>query len=91
MHQGRALSTALCISVLVSWLHVLWLAATLHHVLLQSRGCPLRGLPATPTLEAHKQRYLTNSWEKADALDLDTIYKDYLDPAEKRRCVHIAV
>lgn len=53
---------------------------------MQSRGCPLRGLPATPTLEAHKQRFVSNGWEKAEALDLDTIYKDYLDPAEKRRC-----
>lgn len=52
---------------------------------LQSRGCPLKGLPATPTLEAHQQRFLTNGWEEASALDLDTIYKDHLDPLDKRR------
>ena len=52
---------------------------------LQSRGCPLKGLPSTPTLEAHRQRFLTNGWEKADAVDLDTIYKHHLDPQDKRR------
>lgn len=56
-----------------------------HTLVLQSRGCPLRGLPSTPTLEAHRQRFLTNGWEKAHAVDLDTIYKQYIDPQDKRR------
>ena len=54
-------------------------------LLVQSRGCPLKGLPSTPTLEAHRQRFLTNNWEKAESLDLDTIYKHHLDPQDKRR------
>lgn len=52
---------------------------------LQGRGCPLKGLPSTPTLEAHQHRFLTNGWEKAHAVDLDTIYKQHIDPQDKRR------
>ena len=55
-------------------------------LVLQSRGCPLKGLPSTPTLEAHRQRFLTNGWENAHALDLDTIYKHHIDPKDKHRC-----
>lgn len=55
-------------------------------MVLQSRGCPLKGLPSTPTLEAHRQRFLTNGWEKAHAVDLDTIYKQHIDPQDKCRC-----
>ena len=55
-------------------------------MLMQSRGCPLKGLPSTPTLEAHRQRFVTNNWEKAEATDLDTIYKYHLDAQDKRRC-----
>lgn len=54
-------------------------------LVVQSRGCPLKGLPSTPTLEAHRQRFLTNNWEKAESVDLDTIYKYHLDPEDKRR------
>ena len=56
---------------------------------MQSRGCPLKGLPSTPTLEAHRQRFLTNGWEAAEATDLDTIYKSHLDAQDKRRCRHL--
>lgn len=58
---------------------------------LESRGCPLKGLPSTPTLEAHRQRFLTNGWEKADAVDLDTIYKHHLDPQDKRRIERLEI
>ncbi|KAL0024734.1 hypothetical protein WJX77_012039 [Trebouxia sp. C0004] len=58
---------------------------------LESRGCPLKGLPSTPTLEAHRQRFLTNNWEKAEATDLDTIYKHHLDPRDKRRIERLEI
>eukprot|EP00873_Tetraselmis_striata_P000327 jgi/Tetstr1/420591/TSEL_011679.t1 len=29
---------------------------------LESRGCPLKGIEATPTLEAHRQRFLRAGW-----------------------------
>ncbi|KAL0034420.1 hypothetical protein WJX79_001255 [Trebouxia sp. C0005] len=58
---------------------------------LESRGCPLKGLPSTPTLEAHRQRFLTNNWEKAEATDLDTIYKYHLDPQDKRRIERLEI
>lgn len=54
-------------------------------VLCQCRGCPLRGLQATPDLKAHQDRFLSNGWQRADAKDMTTIYRAYLDPAEKRR------
>ena len=56
---------------------------------MQSRGCPLKGLPSTPTLEAHRQRFLNNGWEKAEAVDLDTIYKYHLDAQDKRRYTEV--
>lgn len=52
---------------------------------LESRGCPLKGLRSTPTLEAHRQRFLTAGWQYAEANALDTIYRNYLDPADKQR------
>lgn len=58
---------------------------------LESRGCPLKGLPSTPTLEAHRQRFLTNNWEKAESVDLDTIYKYHLDPEDKRRIERLEI
>lgn len=42
---------------------------------LESRGCPLLGLHATPTLEAHVQRMVSNGWSTASCHDMDTIYK----------------
>lgn len=52
---------------------------------LESRGCPLRGISATPTLDAHKQRMTVNGWRHADAWDMHSLYCSYLDPADKAR------
>ena len=52
---------------------------------LQRRGCPLRGLHATPSLQAHEHRFIHNCWSQAHATDLDTIYRQHIDPADKRR------
>ncbi|EIE22490.1 leucine carboxyl methyltransferase family protein [Coccomyxa subellipsoidea C-169] len=58
---------------------------------LESRGCPLRGLQATPDLKAHQDRFLNNGWQRADAKDMTTIYRAYLDPAEKRRAERLEI
>ena len=42
---------------------------------LESRGCPIRGVSATPTLQAHMGRFTGNGWGRAAALDMDTIYQ----------------
>lgn len=51
----------------------------------QARGCGLRGLRATPSLQAHKKRFTNNGWTRADAWDMDTIYRKFLDPKEHAR------
>lgn len=58
---------------------------------LECRGCPLKGLHATPTLEAHKARFLNNHWQRAMAADMDTIYQQHLDPADKRRIERLEI
>lgn len=52
---------------------------------LEARGCPLRGLPAVPSLEAQRQRFLNNGWPAAGAWAMDQIYRDCLDRDDKRR------
>ncbi|BDA43511.1 tRNA wybutosine-synthesizing protein 4 [Coccomyxa sp. Obi] len=58
---------------------------------LECRGCPLRGIQATPDLGAHQRRFLNNGWQRADAKDMSTIYRAYLDPAEKRRAERLEI
>ncbi|MEW5297761.1 MAG: hypothetical protein WDW36_000945 [Sanguina aurantia] len=58
---------------------------------LESRGCPLRGLAATPTLAAHQQRFTSNGWQRATSLDLDTLYSSYLDPKDKARIERLEI
>ena len=52
---------------------------------LQARGCPLRGIWATPDLAAHMQRFTCNGWQRAEARDMSAIHRGCLDPGEKRR------
>lgn len=58
---------------------------------LESRGCPLRGLPTTPTLEAHCRRLTGCGWQRAAAWDMDTVYRDHLDPADKARAESLEI
>lgn len=41
---------------------------------LRGRNCELLGALACPDVESHKQRFLSNNWEKADALDMMNVY-----------------
>ncbi|GFR41708.1 hypothetical protein Agub_g2458 [Astrephomene gubernaculifera] len=52
---------------------------------LELRGCPLRGLHATPTLQSHCQRLLRNGWGWADARDMDELYRRFLAAGERAR------
>uniref|UniRef100_A0A0D6R1K3 Leucine carboxyl methyltransferase 1 homolog n=1 Tax=Araucaria cunninghamii TaxID=56994 RepID=A0A0D6R1K3_ARACU len=52
---------------------------------LESRGCALLSLNDTPTLEAKQALFTDLGWQKAVALDMDTIYNKGLDLPERRR------
>eukprot|EP00891_Asterochloris_glomerata_P002981 jgi/Astpho2/2981/fgenesh1_pm.00051_%23_4_t len=52
---------------------------------LESRGCPLRGIRGTKDLAAQKQRFLDNGWQRAEALDMHTVYGRHVDPLQRRR------
>ena len=53
---------------------------------LESRGCGLRGLYSTPTLEAHERRMVEGGWERAESRSMDELYKGtWLDVGDKRR------
>lgn len=42
---------------------------------LASRGCPLRGISGTPSLEAHARRLRDCGWQRAEARSMDDIYR----------------
>lgn len=52
----------------------------------QSRGCPLKGLRGTPDLKAHRRRFTANGWQRAEALDMDTVHRCHIDPVDRQRC-----
>lgn len=52
----------------------------------QGRGCPLRGLHATPDLQSQCRRFTDNGWARADARDMATVYRCHMDPADRQRC-----
>lgn len=52
---------------------------------LRERGCPLRGIVATPDLESQKNRFLKGGWSRAVAHDMATIYQCHIDPEERIR------
>uniref|UniRef100_A0A061SKM0 Leucine carboxyl methyltransferase 1 homolog n=1 Tax=Tetraselmis sp. GSL018 TaxID=582737 RepID=A0A061SKM0_9CHLO len=52
---------------------------------LESRGCPLKGIQSTPSLEAQKHRFISSGWQKAEAFSMDAIYRDFLPKQDLRR------
>ena len=56
---------------------------------LAQRGAPLKGLTATPTLEAQEARFTQHGWTRASSRNLNAVYRQHIDPSDRARIERI--
>ncbi|KAJ3001014.1 hypothetical protein HDV02_000083 [Globomyces sp. JEL0801] len=52
---------------------------------LKYRGIELPGIHDFPTLESHNERFLSLNWKFVQSIDINTLWKTYIDENEKQR------